>query len=166
MNRWLPVVFATAVFALLLGCAPATTAPDTHDADVAALKDNEAQWNKDFAAKDVDRLVAHYADDAVLMSPGSPAASGKDAVRAELKAMVADPALALNFQASRVEVSKSGDMAYTQGSYSMTMTSPVTKKPMTDKGSYVTAYKKQDGAWKAVSDIATSEVAPAPPASK
>jgi len=81
--------------------------------------------------------------------------------------MVADPAMSLKFQADRVEVAKSGDLAYTQGTYSMAMTDPATKNVVNDHGSYVTVYKKQaDGSWKSVSDIVTSAVpppAPAPP---
>lgn len=147
--------------AFLTSCSPPPP-PETHVADVKALKDNEAQWNKDFEAKDADKLLAHYTDDAVLMSPGSPAASGKEAIRKVFKEMAGDPALSLKFQASRVEVSKSGDVAYTQGPYSVTMTDPASKKVVNDKGSYVTVYKKQaDGAWKAVSDIAASEAMPA-----
>jgi hypothetical protein len=53
-------------------------------------------------------------------------------------------------------------MGFTQGSYTMTMTDPSSKKVITDHGSYVTTYAKQpDGSWKAVADIATSEVPPA-----
>ena len=136
-------------------------ARDSQDA-AQAIRDNEAQWNRDFAAKDVDKLLAHYADDAVLMSPGTPTATGRDAIRAELKEMISDSALSLSFQASRVEVSKSGDMAYSQGTYEMTMTNPQTKKPVNDKGTYVTVYRKAaDGSWKAVSDIASSGTMPA-----
>ena len=46
---------------------------------------------------------------------------------------------------------------------------PASKKPQSDKGSYVTVYKKQaDGSWKAASDIATNETPaiPPPPAKK
>ena len=65
----------------------------------------------------------------------------------------------LNFQATKVDVASSGDLAYTRGAYTMTATDPATKKPMNDHGSYVTTYRKQaDGSWKAVMDIATSEV--------
>jgi ketosteroid isomerase-like protein len=79
--------------------------------------------------------------------------------------MVADPALSLKFQASHVEVAKSGDVAFTRGSYTMTMTDPNSKQVVNDRGSYVTTYRKQaDGSWKAVSDIATSEVPPPMPA--
>ncbi|MBZ5619394.1 MAG: SgcJ/EcaC family oxidoreductase [Acidobacteriia bacterium] len=154
-----------ALMALLLtGCSQ--TSPDTREADAKALRDNETQWNQDFASKDVDKLIAHYADNAVLMVPGMPASSGKDAIRKTLTEMLADPALSLKFQSSRVETAKSGDIAYTQGTYTMTMTDPNSKQVVNDHGSYVTTYSKQpDGSWKAVADIATSEVPPAAPPS-
>jgi uncharacterized protein (TIGR02246 family) len=156
-----------AITAMALTMTACNTNPDTHDADVKAIQDNEAQWNSDYAAKDLDKIVSHYADDAVLMVPGTPSTSGKTAISASLKGMVADPALSLKFQSSKVEVAKSGDVAYTQGTYTMTLTDPQTHQVINDHGSYVTTYRKQpDGTWKAVADIATSEVPPpAPPAS-
>jgi ketosteroid isomerase-like protein len=75
--------------------------------------------------------------------------------------------MTLKFQAARVEVAKSGDQAYTQGSYAMTMTDPASKQVVNDHGSYVTTYRKQaDGTWKAVADIATSDVPPPAPPDK
>ena len=153
---------------LLAACNPPAT--DTREADAKALRDLETQWNQDYVSKDVEKLVAHYADNAVLMAPGMPASSGKEAIRKVLTGMVSDPALSLKFQASQVEIARSGDLGYTQGSYTMTMTDPNTKQVVNDHGSYVTTYTKQpDGSWKAVADIATSEVpppAPATPAAK
>ena len=56
-------------------------------------------------------------------------------------------------------------MGYTQGAYVLTVTDPSTHKVINDHGSYVTTYRKQtDGSWKAVADIATSDVPPAAPA--
>jgi ketosteroid isomerase-like protein len=73
--------------------------------------------------------------------------------------MLADPNFKLQFEATKADVAKSGDIAYTQGTYSMTMSDPKTKQPVTDKGKYVTVYKKQaDGSWKAVSDILNSDL--------
>ena len=144
----------------LAGCGQT----DTRQMDIQALKDSESRWNQEYAAKDTEKIVAHYADNAILMAPGMPSSSGIDAIRKLLTGMVADPALSLKFQAARVEVSKSGDLGYTQGSYEMTMTDPASKQVIHDHGSYVTTYSKQaDGSWKAVADIATSEVpTPAP----
>src|SRR3954469_13474038 len=79
---------------------PATntqTQPDTHDADVKALNDAEAKANSDWAAKNADGLVAFYADDAVLMTPGADAIKGKDAIKSGLTQMLADKALSLTF---------------------------------------------------------------------
>jgi uncharacterized protein (TIGR02246 family) len=152
----------TVLALLLAGCS--STPPDTREADAKALKDLEAQWNREYASKDAAKVAAHYADDAVLMSPGMPASSGKDAISKTLMEMVSDPALSLKFQSSKVEVSKSGDLGYTQGSYTLTMTDPASKKVISDHGSYVTTYRKQaDGSWKAVADIASSEVPPPAP---
>ena len=47
-------------------------------------------------------------------------------------------------------------MAYLQGTY--TMTDPKTKKPMADKGKYLTVFTKQpDGSWKAIADAFNSD---------
>jgi ketosteroid isomerase-like protein len=137
----------------LTGCSQTDTRQEAQN-----LKDNEVRWNQEFAAKSVDKLAGHYADNAILMSPGMPPATGINAIRKLLTVMVDDPALSLQFQSARVEVAKSGDLAYTQGAYQMTMTDMDSKRIIHDHGSYVTTYSKQpDGSWKAVADIATSE---------
>lgn len=166
MKRSYAVSIAAGLLVLLSGCAqaPPPPPPDTRAADEKTIRDGEVAWNADWAAKDVEKIVAHYADDATLMVPGAPAMKGKDAIRTGLKPVAADANTALTFTATSVEVSKGSDIAYTQGTYSMTTTDGKTKKPVTEKGTYVTVYKKQaDGAWKAIQDINTPE-APAAPA--
>jgi uncharacterized protein (TIGR02246 family) len=158
MRRYAALAGATLILWMATGC---NESADTHDADVKAIRSVESQWNQDFASKDADKLVAHYANYAVMMAPGMAASSGKDAIQTAVTQMLSDPAMTLQFHASKVDVAKSGDLGYAQGSYKMTMTNPRTKKVVNDHGSYVTVYRKQtDGSWKAVSDIATSDVPP------
>lgn len=127
--------------------------------DMQQLRDNEVQWNQDFAAKDGDKLATYYADNAIMMVPGQPPINGKDAIHNALRKMVDDPAFALRFQANRIDVAASSDVAYTQGSYTYSSTDPRTKKVVTDRGSYVTTFRRSsDGSWKAVADIASSEL--------
>jgi hypothetical protein len=46
----------------------------------------------------------------------------------------------------------------------MTMSDPKQTKTVTDKGKYLTVYRKQaDGTWKAVADMINSDLALAPP---
>jgi len=172
MNRAYAIYATFLMTAALTACnqtpAPAASANNsTHDADVQAIRDLEKQWNQDYAAKDVAKSMSQYADDAILMAPGMAAASGKDAIQKIQQSMVGDPAFALKFDSSNVDVASSGDLAYTRGTYTMTMTDAATKKPTNDHGSYVTTYRKQaDGSWKAVMDIATSEIPMTPAAPK
>jgi uncharacterized protein (TIGR02246 family) len=159
----------TSLIALsLAACNPAPTpAPDTHDADVKAITDTEVQTNQAWAAKDGDKIMAFYADDALLMTPGLEMVHGKDAIREAMKGMLSDTALSLTFQSSKVDVAKSGDLGYTAGTYKLTVTDPATHKPINDHGTYVTTFRKQaDGSWKAVADIASSAVPPMPPPKK
>ena len=168
MKAWKTLSSAAVLILAMTGCNQAPPPPpDTHDAELKEISDTEAQWNKDYAAKDADKITSYYADDAVLMVPGMDAMRGKEAIHTGIKQWLADPALTLTFEASKVEVAKSGDLGYTQGSYKMTMTDPATKKVANDHGSYVTTYRKQaDGSWKASADIATSSVPPMPPPKK
>jgi uncharacterized protein (TIGR02246 family) len=150
---------------MLLGACSETPAPapDTSAADQKAIKDGEVAWASDWAAKDVDKIVSHYADDADVLPPGAPIMKGKDAIRTGLGAMLADKSLSLTFTTASAQVSKSGDLGYTEGTYAMTLTNPKTKKVVTEKGKYVTVYKKQaDGTWKAIEDINNAD-APATP---
>jgi len=147
----------------LAGCASAPPAAPAVDVgtEEAKVRQAEAADLKSWNGKDIEGILAFYADDATLMTPGEPAMKGKDAMRKGLQPMLADPNLKLDFSSQLVEVAKSGDVAFTQGTYQLTVTDPKTKKPVNDKGNYVTAFKKQaDVNWKAVSDINTSELAP------
>jgi len=166
MKRIAMFLGTTAIALMAVAC---NDSAEKHDADVKAIKNIEVQWNQDYASKDPDKITAHYGENAVLMTPGMAAISGRDAIRTSMSQMTTDPALSLTFQATKVEVAKSGDLAFTQGSYSLTVTDPATKKPVSSHGSYVTVYHKlPSGVWKAVSDIATSDapIAPPPPAVK
>lgn len=143
--------------------APAAAArqprPDTR-AIANAIRALEDRWNEDWAHHDASRLAAHYTADAVLMAGGM-RANGIAEIRAALTQMLSDPATDLRFHATRVDVAASGDLAYTQGTYTLRLTNPQTHQPIEDHGSYVTTYRRQaDGSWKAVDDIAASEAVP------
>jgi uncharacterized protein (TIGR02246 family) len=156
------------LLAFQIGCtqapAPAPAPPDTRAADEKTIRDGEVAWVKDFAAKDMDKIVAHYADNGTVLMPDAPIMAGKDAIRAGMKDVVTDPKFSLDLVTGKVEVSSGGDLAYSQGSYTVTATDARTKKLTTEKGKYVEVYKKQaDGSWKIVEDINNAD-APAKPA--
>jgi uncharacterized protein (TIGR02246 family) len=155
MNRFVAVGFMLVLLLFFTGCTQAPPpAPDTRAADQTAISDGETAWNADWKSKDLEKIVSHYTDDASVMITNMPEMKGKDAIRAGLKPLLGDKNISLSFTPMSVEASKSGDVAYSHGTYTMTMTNARTKRPVTEKGKYVTVYKKQaDGSWKAILDI-------------
>ena len=149
----------------LLGCSQQP--PDTRAADEAAIRAAEAAWSKVAGAKQLDATVSYYSADASVLAPNAPIATTAEAIRATWAQMFALPGFAIQWQPTRVELARSGDLAFAQGTYEMTMTGPQ-GSPVTDRGKYVDVWKKQaDGAWKVVADIFNSDMPlPAPPSSK
>jgi len=127
------------------------------------LRDLDAKWSAAAGAKDVDKTVSYYSEDAVVMPPNAPSATTKEAIRSAWKEMLTSPGAAISWKTTKVEVAKSGDLAYVSGTYEETMTD-ASGKPVKDHGKYVEIFKKQaDGTWKVVADIWNSDLpAPAP----
>lgn len=132
-----------------------------HEAmDSAAAKDavkaGEKAWNEQFKAKNTEALVGHYADDAFFVAPGVKPAEGATAIRQVYAQVGTDKNFSIQFASDKVEAS--GDLAYGRGHFTETYTDPKTGKVMTDSGSYITVYKRQeDGSWKAVEDFAAAD---------
>ena len=151
------------LFALLQsGCmrtpTAATALPDTRALDEKAIRDSEAAWVKAFATKEPEKAAAFYADDAASMLPDTPLMTGRRAIIAGMKPELGDPNFSLVFAPTKVEIAKSGDIAYTQGTFKYTTTDPKTRKRVGQSGNYVEVYKRQaNGTWKVEEDIATEE---------
>lgn len=147
-------IICMAAAAALAGCDTYDT-PDPKAIE-QQLQANEAKWNRAYAEHDAKALASMYADDAALANPGEDLVRGKTAIEQATAAFAADPNLKVAFEANRIQVASSGDLAYTRGRYTMTMTNPETGKPETGTGHYLTVWRKQaDGSWKAVEDFVT-----------
>jgi len=161
MRRYVLLFGCLGLFIVTMACkqeAPPPP-PDTRAADAKAIQDLEAAWIKDMNTKDVDKVVGYFADDGTELFSNMAMATGRDNIKALWKPYLADPNFSLAFQSTRAEASKGSDLAYTIGTYSLTMSAPKGKKTVTDKGKYLTVWAKQaDGTWKVVADMASSDL--------
>ena len=163
MLRNTSLIVCMALVALSAGCSnpPPAPPPDTRPADLQAVKDVETAWIKDMNAKDADKFASYFAEDGCALYPGAGILCGKAAIKAAFVPYFADPNFSLTLESTRAMASKGGDMVYSQGTYTATMTDPKNKKKtITDKGKYLTVYTKQaDGSWKAIADTYNSDSA-------
>ena len=134
--------------------------PSEKPSDVERLlRDLDVQWAKAAAAKDVEQTIGYYSDDAIVLPPNATGAATKEAIRNVWKDMFASPSLVISWQPTRVQVGKSGEMAWVRGRYELTM-NDASGKPIDDRGKYLEVWEKQtDGNWKCAAEMWNSDLA-------
>ena len=127
--------------------------PDTRPADESAIRAAVGAWSQAAAAKDLEKSVSFYADDASVLPFNAPIATGKAQIRQFWSQLMSNPAYALRFGSTKMEAARSGNLAYEVGTFDLTLGDPK-GKTTTNHGKYVVVWKKQEsGEWKAIVDI-------------
>ena len=151
------VLFAMVVIGLLSACAqtPAPAAAQSTAADEAKLQADALAWFGLYNKGDVEGAMRLYADNALLMPPGTPARKGRTAIREFLAAdMAKSNAAGVSLQSVAVTgVGVSGDTGWISGTYRVVHASGATL----DTGNYLSVHRRSNGAWPYISDIWNSD---------
>lgn len=123
---------------------------------VVILMNLEGKFAEDVSAHGGKAFANWFAEDAVSLSNGKPAARGKAAIMASADW---DPrTYMLSWSPLGAEMSPSSDMGYTWGHYIGRATGPDGKQTVTT-GRYITVWKKvADGSWKVALDAGAEDV--------
>lgn len=152
MNR--SQVCVVSIVVLLVAGAAQASDKKSVDGLLAA----DAGWMKVFSAKDMARSVAYLEEDGSMLGSNAPIATGREAITKMFSGFFALPNLDITWQADKADVARSGELGYTSGTYRMTFSDP-SGKTVSDKGKYVTVWKKQkDGSWKVALDIFNTDL--------
>jgi len=112
--------------------------------DVKQINELTQAFAKGILAKEWKTVSALYADGAVLYPPGETAVKG----RASIEACLAGLPGMTGFTVRTTSVEGREDLAYAQGTYTMTIVDPKEKKPIEASGYFVQISRKQsDGRW-------------------
>ena len=156
MNSRQKVMEAT--FFLLVSTSAALAQTDINNLD--KLRAADAAWLKTYEAKDVDKAVAFCDEQGSLLWPNAPRATGKNAIAKATASAFAIPDFKLEWHPDQVAVSRSGELGYTSGTYRWTF-KDASGKPASDKGKYLTVWKKQkDGSWTVLLDMFSTDLPP------
>jgi ketosteroid isomerase-like protein len=145
--------------AALAGCAPSAPPGQASAtaADETAIRAGGDAWNTAYNGGDVDKIVALYTDDAVLMPPDAPAASGSAAIREYFTKDVAEAkAAGINVKDDGGTVGLTAELGWHAGKFSA---SDATGKTVST-GKYVELWRKKDGTWRMFRDIWNNDVVP------
>lgn len=155
------IFFIVAASLFLSSCKPATETTTTTDeapkTDMAKVKAEiqalETAWSTAQNAKDINALMAMYADDAVSMPEGAPTLRGKAAIQAQLEV---DFAKAKEGQTSTYEVQDifGDDNVVTEIG---TSTTKDASGAVVRTGKYVAIWQKSDGKYLCIRELYNSD---------
>ena len=131
-------------------------------AEDANLRTFSLSWFDKYNKQDVDGVANMYADDAIILAPGVPAAVGKAAIHTFLAGDIAGARKAGRHElAGDINGSgMSGDMGWVSGAYSVDGSGWEESR----FGKYTTLFKKTNNEWKIIRDTWNSDNPAAPAA--
>jgi ketosteroid isomerase-like protein len=155
MRKLFPIV-ATLLVLAISGCAPQVDTAAEQAAIEQALRDWLEATNKP-GEEGADSYASFVTDDAVWLPPNAALVEGRDAVRAWILPLTQAEEFSVTWEATRVEVSAGGDLAYSMGTYEYSL-KDAEGNTVSNKGKFVDIWKKQsDGTWKVAVAIWNSD---------
>ena len=132
-----------------ISCTSAEPERPDLQAEADAIREANQAW---FAAErdgDVDAIMIHVAEGAVLLPQEAPPISGLEAIRAMYEEFVSMGLADIGGGPEQIVVSSSGDLAYDIGTNYTVVDGP--DGQIRTEGKYLGIWKKVEGQWKAVS---------------
>lgn len=149
-----------ALLAITLVCATSVVQAAEAAKPVHGLHMVDKAWVKAMLANDAAACAALYADDAVLVLPGSAPIKGKKAI-AEAYAGWLSQVKVVEVDVPNSEYRSSGNVSAGWGTFKVVTVPRAGGSPTTETGTWCAVAEKKNGTWKYVSDHASDDPAPA-----
>lgn len=140
--------------AMLLLCSLLVAGPTLAQDDSATreLILTDQAWSAAAAeGQDVEKVVAFWADDGVIVPAGAPVVSGKAAIRAFVSQSFATPGFHISWKTLDAEVSADGTLGYTTAESTMTAPGP-DGRLVTATARGIAVWRHGPDGWKCVYD--------------
>lgn len=153
-----PATLAAILIAGLLACAGSASAAGS---DEAAIRAQTTDFMKAYNGGDAKAVTALYADDALILPPGSPGVKGRAAILAFFTKDIADTkaAGATLVVDGKTDVGVAGNTGWESGTFKV-----VVKGATVDTGKFLSVSHKKNGKWLYYRDTWNMDSAPAPAA--
>ena len=164
---WPTLAVAVATFLVLAvsGCAPQAdvAAVEVIDmaAEEAAVKQMIQDWlvaTNESGQAGADGYASFFTEDGVVLPPNAERQDGRDAISAWVLQFHEIEGFSISWEANRIEISASADLAYAIGTYEYSV-NDADGNPVEDRGKFLDALRKQaDGSWQASSGMFNSDL--------
>lgn len=145
------IMYLSMLSILLLGCSEKRVVDKKLEGE--KLMQLSLEWSDVVKTGDLEKIMAGWADDAVMMVPGMSPLKGKDAIRGYVEAGLQIPGFSVKWEPLEVFVSDNGDMAYMIERNEMIVNDSI-GNPIITYNKTVTVWRKDaNGDWKNVIDM-------------
>ena len=134
------VLMLLTVVCLAAACSGAKPGAEFTMKDQTVIRERNDAFVKAFNAKDVDQILAIYAENSTFMPPNEPIIRGKDALRTFYTDLIKAGATDLRLNVG--EVSGNGPLAYQTGTYELN------RGAVRDRGKYLFVLRKIADTWR------------------
>jgi uncharacterized protein (TIGR02246 family) len=121
----------------------------------------DSAWVKAMLANDASACAALYADDAVMVLPGSGAIKGKKAIADAYAGWLKDVKVT-DAAVMDAHYESAGKVSTGWGAWKVTTVPKAGGKPTTETGTFCAVATEKGGVWKYAADHASADPAPAP----
>ncbi len=146
------VILAVLALTLATGACGGPTGPEFTKADAEAIRALNQTHIAAFNAKDMDKVLASYAENSVFMPPNAPLLRGKEPLREFYTGLFGRGA---QLQMEVDEVGGHGPIAYESGTFSVEYTGPTATR---DRGKYVRILRNTGDRWRIEKMIWSSDL--------
>ena len=165
--KWARLFPVVAIVLLLSvgGCAPQADVAAVEVIDMAAeeagvrqaLADHVVAANQPGQAG-ADGYASVFAEDGILLPPNAERQDGRAAISAFILPLTSAEGWYASWEANRIEISASGDLAYAVGTYESSL-QDADGNTIEDRGSFLNTFRKQaDGSWQTSSGLWNSDL--------
>jgi ketosteroid isomerase-like protein len=147
------LVFVVGLALLVMAGTDSVAQKSNPNPDEQAIRKLDKDWSAAAGSKDLDKTVSYYAAEASALPFNAPIASGKEQIRQVWAHLMSLPGFSLTFAPTKIEVAKSGDLAYDVGTFEL-KTNDASGNSVSEVGKYTVVWKKQsDKQWKVIIDM-------------
>lgn len=130
-------------------------------ADEQMIRDIDTAWSQALQNKELEKVMANYAEDASLLPPDEPIVIGRAQIREWFARRVRLPGYLATFSPTMVKVSRSGDIAYELGTFRVTINDE-TGRPVIHRGKHLVTWEKRAGQWQVTAESLNRDSPPTP----
>jgi ketosteroid isomerase-like protein len=146
---------ALALTVVLSACATGAKGQEFTRADAEAIRQTAVELTAAFNAKQIDKVLALYADNSTFMPPNAPVLRGREPLKSFFSDLLASGTATLEMHSE--EVGGHGPLAYESGTYSIVYGATSAR----DRGKYLRLLRNSNGSWRTEKTIWSSDLPPA-----